>query len=63
MISINPKIQQQRMMIRYDWEIDLNVYDERHYNKNTLKQWIQLKLYWKAAQEEYQHVYTSITDQ
>ena len=52
MISINPMIQQQRMMIRYDWEIDLNVYDERHYNKNTLK----------AAQEEYQHVYTSITD-
>ena len=37
MISINPMIQQQRMMIRYDWEIDLNVYDERHYNKNTLK--------------------------
>ena len=36
-ISINPMIQQQRMMIRYDWEIDLNVYDERHYNKNTLK--------------------------
>ena len=35
-------IQQQRMMIRYDWEIDLNVYDESHYNKNTLK----------AAQEE-----------
>ena len=45
-------IQRQRMMIRNDWEIDLNVYDERHYNKNTLK----------AAQEEYQHVYTSITD-
>lgn len=42
MISVNPQIQQQQ----YDeiiWlEIDLNVYDERHYNKNTLK----------AAQEE-----------
>ena len=49
------------MMIRYDWGIDLNVYDERH---NTIyyqrKDWNTLEL--KAAQEEYQHVYTSITD-